>query len=112
MVLLEKLQEEKPDMPKLVITSIKSSCGYNFYKRCTVIMMQRPTDHAMYKQQVGRSNRLDYQGEKEAILISEEVTSQKILEETMMIEFKKGKLFEQNWCEFKKPVWRGYKPLK
>ena len=83
-MLLYKLKHEENDMPKLLFTTVKSSCGYNFYKLCTVIMMQEPTEWAMYKQQVGRSNRVSFKGDKKAVLITDVETSQEVLEQKLL----------------------------
>ena len=54
---------------QVILTTKAASLGVNFYKKAYVIMTEKPTTWAEYQQIVGRSNRIDYTGEKKAALV-------------------------------------------
>lgn len=56
--------------PQVILTTKAASFGINFYRKAYPIMTEHPTTWAEYQQIVGRSNRIDYTGEKKAALLT------------------------------------------
>lgn len=75
------LIKKADNVPQVILTTKAASLGVNFYKKAYVIMTEKPTTWAEYQQIVGRSNRLDYKGEKTAALVTnDKFVSQNALE--------------------------------
>lgn len=58
----------KLNSPRVILTTNEYACGHNFYERCFVVMTERP-DIVGLQQMIGRSNRVNYQGEKNGAIV-------------------------------------------
>ena len=58
----------------------------DFFGTCIVIMTGKPKYWDEYKQIVGRSNRLNFKGEKNAVLFTDEATTQGALETSLEVK--------------------------
>ena len=67
--------------PQVILTTKAASFGINFYQKAYPIMTEKPRTWVEYQQIVGRSNRIDYTGEKKAALVtSDKYVTQDALE--------------------------------
>ena len=68
---MNRIKADDESAPNIILTTMESAIGINFYKKCTPVMTIYPQEYDEYLQILGRSNRENYRGEKKAIILTD-----------------------------------------
>ena len=54
-----KAMDELEPYPRVIVSCVSASLGFNYFKECFVLMTDKPASKFDYVQMIGRSNRMN-----------------------------------------------------